>query len=302
VSILAVSSWAEETTVARQAVTPERATAAERGSVTPSQTRSRRRRGRTLHEFQEKDGSTTFTNIPRKYKGNPDFVEIKIKYERINVPEQYQRYEKPSQYTSNDLASLVSRYARLSGLSPALIYAVIRCESNFEPDAVSKAGARGLMQLMPGTAAEMGVTRIFDPAQNIAGGTQYLMKMMELFKGDKRLALAGYNAGPEAVKKHGGIPPYPETRRYVKDVLAFEKQYAREGPKLGRMKLAQLRGTRAGRASAPADKSRYLVHFHSGLTQPADNLVDKDPYYYIQYGRRTYPVRKDLVKQIEEPA
>jgi len=109
-------------------------------------------------------------------------------------------------------------------ISPALIQAVIRAESNFEPGAVSRAGAQGLMQLMPSTAEELGVLDSFDIGQNIDGGTRYLKQMLTIFDGDLEKALAAYNAGPNTIRSHGGEIPYPETRAYVDRVLAYLKQ------------------------------------------------------------------------------
>jgi len=105
--------------------------------------------------------------------------------------------------------------AYASGLDIELLTAVARVESCFDPRAQSVAGAQGVMQLMPPTAAELGVTNSFDPRSNISGGARYLAKMLKMHNGDTKLALAAYNAGPGAVAKHGGIPPYPETQGYV---------------------------------------------------------------------------------------
>lgn len=118
------------------------------------------------------------------------------------------------------LRSLIDQAARRHDLDADLLTALIRQESGFDPLAVSRAGARGLMQLMPGTAQRYGVTRIHDPAENIAGGSAYLRDLLDRF-GRLELALAAYNAGEGAVEKHGRrIPPYAETRQYVASVLA----------------------------------------------------------------------------------
>lgn len=108
--------------------------------------------------------------------------------------------------------------ARFS-LEPALIRAVIRTESAFDPLAVSSAGAQGLMQLMPALAAELGVVDAFDPRDNIMAGTQYLSALIGDHQGDIALALASYNAGPSVVERYSGIPPFDETRRYVRTIL-----------------------------------------------------------------------------------
>ncbi len=113
-----------------------------------------------------------------------------------------------------DLNEIILRHARTWNVDPLLVELVIRYESNFNPAAVSPAGAQGLMQLMPGTAAGLGVGDPFDPDQNVAGGVRYISDQLRRFK-DLRMALAAYNAGPGAVLEHGGVPPYAETRYYV---------------------------------------------------------------------------------------
>ena len=124
------------------------------------------------------------------------------------------------------IARNVQKAAAKYNLPPALINAVIRAESNFNIRAVSPAGARGLMQLMPATAKELGVENPFDIEQNIDGGARYLRKMLDRFGGSVRKALAAYNAGPGTVIKYKGRVPYPETRQYVKRVLRFSRQMA----------------------------------------------------------------------------
>jgi len=117
------------------------------------------------------------------------------------------------------LNPLIRQAARRHGVSSALIRAVVAVESGFDAHAVSPKGARGLMQLMPATARELNVDDVYDPAQNLDGGTRHLRALLDDFDGDVRLALAAYNAGAGAVRRHGGMPPYPETREYVRRVL-----------------------------------------------------------------------------------
>ena len=118
-----------------------------------------------------------------------------------------------------DLRALAIAAAQRHGLAPELVLAVVGVESAFKPDAVSHKGAQGLMQLMPGTAKELGVNDAFDPAQNLDGGTRYLRMLLAQYGGDVGKALAAYNAGPGAVKRHRGVPPYRETHHYISRVL-----------------------------------------------------------------------------------
>ena len=117
------------------------------------------------------------------------------------------------------------RYSRAHNLSPALVKAIIKAESNGKRLAVSPKGAQGMMQLMPFTARQMNVSDPFDPVENIEGGVKYLKELLGTFGGNLLHAVAAYNAGPEAVKKYGGIPPYEETRLYVKRVMTYYRQY-----------------------------------------------------------------------------
>ncbi len=115
--------------------------------------------------------------------------------------------------------------AQRHGVEEAIVRAIIHAESSFNPNAVSHAGAQGLMQLMPATARRFGVTNSFDPTQNIGGGVQYLAWLLKRYNGDLTLAAAGYNAGEGAVDRHKGVPPYNETRRYVERVRLLADRY-----------------------------------------------------------------------------
>jgi len=120
---------------------------------------------------------------------------------------------------------LIELASQTHKLSPDLVKAVIHAESRFQPKAVSHRGARGRMQLMPATAGELGVDDPFDAWQNIEGGTRYLGQLVRRFEGDINLALAAYHAGATTVQRYGGVPPYRETRRYVKRVLTLYRRY-----------------------------------------------------------------------------
>lgn len=134
-----------------------------------------------------------------------------------------------------------------NGVDPVLLYAIMHRESSFKRTAVSPKGARGLMQLMPGTAARFGVSNIFDPRQNIEGGARYVRFLLDMFDGDVRLALAGYNAGEGAVMKYGNrVPPYSETQEYVRRIseryeLMRDPSTARLAPHVSRTQLARLK-------------------------------------------------------------
>jgi len=254
------------------------------------------RRSPHFRQFRDPNGTLTLTNRPEKYRGKKGYVELSISYEPIIVAPRYKKLRSAKQYNSGAISDLVKQYAKMYALDEKIVHAVIAAESGGNPYAVSSAGARGLMQLMPETAAEMGVTDIFDPAQNIAGGTQYLAKMLNLFDNKLELALAAYNAGPNAVKEHGGIPPYPETQAYVRTVCAS----------LGRPVTSPVYAVKSRKPSAGhlpgSKKGHYLIHFASGYTQPADKIVDEDPYYYVQFGNRSALVKKTHVAKIDEPA
>lgn len=118
-----------------------------------------------------------------------------------------------------NINTLINQSAQKYGVDPKLVSAVAQAESNYTPNAVSDAGAVGVMQLMPDTASSLGVTNIYDPRDNIEGGVKYIKQLLNTFDGDVSKAVAAYNAGPQAVKNYNGVPPYAETQNYVKKVL-----------------------------------------------------------------------------------
>ncbi len=143
---------------------------------------------------------------------------------------------------------LIEKYADLYSVSPQLVRAVVQVESGFNPRAVSHEGAIGLMQLMPATAIEMGVINSFDPEQNIRGGVAYLRQLLNRYGGDETLALAAYNAGPEAVDRHGyQVPPYRETQKYVSQVKG-----QRGSSSIARPVITGKRASASAQAAPPA--------------------------------------------------
>ncbi|MBN1654761.1 MAG: lytic transglycosylase domain-containing protein [Deltaproteobacteria bacterium] len=178
-----------------------------------------------IYEFVDRDGVAHYTNIAPKGRGWK-----KILKTRKSRPKIATRAFRQSAYLSDQKRT--SRYdvyieeaALLYQLPPSFIRAVLQVESNFYPDVISVDGAMGLMQLMPATAASMGVRNPFDPRENIFGGTRFLRVLANYFNGDLILTIAAYNAGQAAVLKYQGVPPYPETRRYVQNVLRHYYSY-----------------------------------------------------------------------------
>jgi len=124
------------------------------------------------------------------------------------------------------MAGYVDRFSRANDLPPALVHAIIKAESNGQRKAVSRKGAKGVMQLMPFTSKRLRVADPFDPIENIEGGIKYIKELLVTFQGDITNAVAAYNAGPAAVRKYGGVPPYQETRLYVRRVMGLYRQYS----------------------------------------------------------------------------
>lgn len=159
-----------------------------------------------IYGYVDSDGVAHFTDAPTK----PQFRPLPA----FGLP-------RGTSLTSGPYAELIDAAASEQRVDPALVKAIIRAESNFNQRAVSKKGAQGLMQLMPDTAFRYAVRNSFDPAENIRGGVQYLRFLHDTFPGQLSLVVAAYNAGENAVLRHGGIPPYRETQEYVRRVLRF---------------------------------------------------------------------------------
>ncbi|GAB4512657.1 MAG: lytic transglycosylase domain-containing protein [Sulfuricaulis sp.] len=172
-----------------------------------------------IYTFTDANGVTHFTNVP----STPRYADMKrVAY----VPEPAALRVRP--IDPSRFSTLVEKAAREHQIDQALLRAVIAVESGYDPNAVSRKGAVGLMQLMPQTARRYGVRNMYDPAQNIQGGARYLRDLMGKFNNDLPLVLAAYNAGEDAIAQHGNrIPPYRETRSYVPRVMDFYHQYQR---------------------------------------------------------------------------
>lgn len=164
----------------------------------------------TIYYYEDANGVLHFTDLPE----SPS-------YQPVNPPASSGRIRRES------ILSLVQRYGRTHGIDPCLVQAVLEVESDYRPNAVSSKGAQGLMQIMPETQNDLGLQRPFDPEANIAAGVRYLNQLLERFP-EVELALAAYNAGPGTVDAYNGIPPYPETRRYVRKVLDLYAAYKSE--------------------------------------------------------------------------
>lgn len=136
----------------------------------------------------------------------------------------------PAPVAPEEIDRLVSANSATWNVDPALIKAIIANESGFNANATSNAGAQGLMQLMPGTASGLGVTDSYDPAQNVWGGTRYMRGLLDRFGGNVPLAVAAYNAGPNAVERYNGVPPYAETQNYVQNVISSYEKYKNQQP------------------------------------------------------------------------
>lgn len=168
-----------------------------------------------IYRYEDADGVVHFTNTPRDRRFKVYMKDLR-KDRQLRTQFRFAAGRNPKEFEP-----LINSSAARYGVNPALVKAVIKAESGFDPNAVSRVGASGLMQLMPETAKDLNVTNSFDPQQNVDGGVRYLRFLLDTFNGDVSLALAAYNAGMGKVARYGGIPPYQETRTYVNRVLAY---------------------------------------------------------------------------------
>ncbi len=166
-----------------------------------------------IYKYVDDNGVMHYSNVPTT--GNYKWV----------MPEVSDKPRVKENKSYFSLENIINSAAFKYGLDPALIKAVIKAESDFDPSAVSRAGAVGLMQLMPATAKLLGVENSYDPNENVDGGSRYLKHLLKKFSWDTELALAAYNAGINKVLKYGRIPPFKETQRYVKKVLRYRRSY-----------------------------------------------------------------------------
>jgi soluble lytic murein transglycosylase-like protein len=173
-----------------------------------------------IYKYVDKHGRVILTDKP-PHNGYKRLVKTWKGWEEAKLPKNFNWVKNQKKYDPT-----IRSVAKMYKLPHALVHAVITAESSYNPNAISRAGAVGLMQLMPETAKQYGVSNRRDPKQNIYGGSRYLRHLLKLFKNDLVLALAAYNAGEGAVKKYGNkIPPYKETRNYVNKVIRYYKKY-----------------------------------------------------------------------------
>lgn len=183
-----------------------------------------------LYTYYDRQGRIVVNNLPPSATGNMGMVLKQVGVGRIGLA--ISRGDMAKVLRAPELLNLVDEIAQLNGVDPYLARAIIQAESAFYDKARSRAGAMGLMQLMPATALRFGVTDPFDPRQNINGGTKYLKWLMDYFGGDVTKTIAAYNSGERNVDKHHGIPPFAETRAYVPKVMdLYQRKAVQADPK-----------------------------------------------------------------------
>lgn len=177
-----------------------------------------------IYVYKLSDGSIRFSSKPPK--NGQDAKVFTAKSAKYSVYKGIRRGRGVGKLFTKAYRTQIQQAANEFSLPASLIQAVIHAESAFREKAVSRKGAQGLMQLMPAVARELRVKDPFQPSQNIMGGSKLLSELLDLYEGDKKLALAAYNAGQGAVERYKGIPPFPETQQYVRRVLELERRYS----------------------------------------------------------------------------
>lgn len=178
--------------------------------------------------YKESDGTVWFSNVEPEAQDSSRYQLIEVKGRRTATKSCRGMNNSRLAERARNYKKEITQYASQYDIDSKLILAVIRNESCFDRSAVSPAGAQGLMQLMPATARWLGVTDSFSPDQNIRGGTKYLSDLVKRYDNNIKMALAAYNAGPGAVAKYGGVPPYAETQKYIEKVMKSYQDYLRD--------------------------------------------------------------------------
>jgi soluble lytic murein transglycosylase-like protein len=210
----------------------------------------------TLYSFVDENGVTHYTNVP----SDPRFR--KVPGSTPPAPGRSHAGSKAAERYETEIAQCADSH----GVDSDLVKAVIKAESNYDNRAISRAGAQGLMQLMPATARMRNVGNPFNPQQNIDGGVRHLKYLLSTF-GDTKLALAAYNAGENAVRKYGGVPPYPETKNYVTTVLSHYGRYS---------------GLVPGNEAAAADAGTQTAQIQSFVNAEGTRVFTNVPWKYLE--------------------
>lgn len=229
-----------------------------------------------VYSYEDKDGTITITDLRPKGRKYEVLVEIPKRTSAVPKPVRI------SPKSTRDFDRIINHYAIKRGLSSPLLRAIIKTESNFNPMAVSPKGATGLMQLMPETWQDYGVRDPYDPQQNIAAGSAFFRDMLDQFK-DVNFALAAYNAGPEAVIRYKGIPPYNETQQFVKVVNAYWDHYRKQEKKERRQKGNNFRPKSA---AAPKIKKIQVTNFQGKVVR----IIEGDT-LAVRHDERVWRVR-----------
>lgn len=171
-----------------------------------------------IYTYRDRNGHLVLTDTPQ---GKPRLRKIRHTNKRKGATRSHRSHREPLVSKNHEINRLVEKYAVLYDLDERLLHAVIRAESDYDENAVSRKGAMGLMQLMPETGKEYGVENFFNPEENISAGAKHLKSLMDRYFGDTRMALAAYNAGTTAVDRYNGVPPFQETEDYVSRILTM---------------------------------------------------------------------------------